>query len=270
LADSPETNYLSQKVPGQTPVRSYKDRDLKLLWGLAAARCSNPNCRKPLIKEATAKDPHAVVGKIAHISDFSPSPNSPRSDPSLTTGELNAYENLILLCGDHHDEIDKQKKTFPRETLLRWKREHEAWVFSRLQQVIPTIGFAELEVVCQGIIAGSQPPSEPVLPTPPAEKMRKNGLSEKLRLRLTLGLSVFTEVEHFVQGVARLNSHFPEQLKAGFVLRYNEFLQRGTQGDALFEALHDFASSSSSNFERQAAGLGVLCYLFQKCEVFEP
>lgn len=257
-------------MSGQSPVRSYQDRDLKLLWGLAAARCANPACRKPLIKEPTERDPHAVLGKIAHINDFSPSPDSPRSDPSLTVQELNAYENLILLCGDHHDEIDKQKRTFPREMLFAWKCEHEAWVFSRLQQVVPTIGFAELEVVCQGIIGGSCPPSEPAVPTPPAEKMRKNGLTEKLRLRLTLGLSVFTEVEHFVQSVARLNSHFPEQLKEGFVGRYNEFLQRGVQGDALFESLHDFASSSSSNFERQAAGLGVLCYLFQKCEVFEP
>ncbi|MBM3853875.1 MAG: HNH endonuclease [Verrucomicrobia bacterium] len=257
-------------MPGIRPSRSYHDRDLKLLWGLAAARCSHPNCRKPLIKEATEHDPHAVLGKIAHINDFSPSTDSPRADSSLTITELNAYENLILLCGDHHDEIDKQKRTFPRETLLKWKREHETWVFSRLQQVVPTIGFAELEVVCQGILAGTQRPSELATPTPPAEKMLKNKLTEKVRLRLTLGLSVFSEVEHFVQSVARLSPHFPEQLKAGFVRRYNELVQQGIEGDALFEALHDFASSGSSNFERQAAGLGVLCYLFQKCEVFEP
>ncbi|MCX5727746.1 MAG: HNH endonuclease [Nitrospirae bacterium] len=250
--------------------RSYTDRDLKLLWGLAAARCSHPDCRKPLIREATKDDPHAVLGKIAHISDFSPSPDSPRTDPSLTVSELNAYDNLILLCGDHHDEIDKQKRTFPKDKLLKWKREHEAWVFSRLEQLVPSIGFAELEVVCQGIIGGSTPPSDPKIPTPPLEKMRKNGLTEKLRMRLSLGLSIFTEVEQFIQGVARLNSHFPEQLKAGFIRRYDDARQQGILGDALFETLHDFASSGSSNFERQAAGLAVLCYLFQTCEVFEP
>jgi hypothetical protein len=81
---------------------------------------------------------------------------------------------------------------------------------------------------------------------------------------------VFNEVEQFVQSVARLDSHFPERLKTGFVTRYNDFLANGVSGDALFEALHDFASCSSSNFDRQGAGLGVLCYLFQKCEVFEP
>ena len=257
-------------MTSQRPTRTYKDRDLKLLWGLAAARCSHPTCRKPLIRDATEHDPHAVLGEIAHISDFSPSPDSPRSDPSLTASELNSYENLILLCGDHHDEIDKQKKTFPRMKLLAWKREHETWVFSRLEQQVPSIGFAELEVVCQGLIGGALPPSEPGTPTPPIEKMQKNALTEKIRLRLTLGFSVFNEVEHFVQDVARLNPHFPEQLKAGFVTRYDEFRRRGILGDGLFMSLCDFASSGSSNLDRQAAGLGVLCYLFHKCEVFEP
>lgn len=252
------------------PVRSYKDLDLKLLWGLAAARCSNPTCRKPLIKEATEQDPHAVLGRIAHIHDFSPSPDSPRADPSLTLQELNAHENLILLCGDHHDEIDKQKRTFPRETLLGWKREHEAWVFSRLEQATPGIGFAELEVVCGALLDAAGQPSDQFIPTPPAAKMKKNGLSEKLLRKLQLGLSMFSEVDAFIQSFGRLNSSFPERLKSGFTKRYNEYLADEVHGDALFEALHDFASSSSSNFERQAAGLGVLCYLFQKCEVFEP
>jgi hypothetical protein len=251
-------------------VRSYKDRDLKLIWGLAAARCAHPECRRPLIKEATDKDPHAVLGKIAHINDFSPSSSSPRSDASMSVPELNSYDNLVLLCGNHHDEVDKQKNTFPCETLLKWKQDHEAWVFSRLEQAVPTIGFAELEVVCQGVIGGALPPSNPTAPTAPLEKMRKNGLTDKMRLKLTLGLSVFNEVEGFVQSVTRLDPHFPERLKTGFVTRYNDFLAKGISGDALFTALHDFSSSSSSNFDRQGAGLGVLCYLFQKCEVFEP
>lgn len=100
--------------------------------------------------------------------------------------------------------------------------------------------------------------------------MRKNSLTDKVRLKLTLGLSVFNEVENFVQSVTRLDPHFPERLKSGFVTRYNDFLEKGINGDALFTVLHDFSSSSSSNFDRQGAGLGVLCYLFQKCEVFEP
>jgi hypothetical protein len=249
-------------------MRSYTDRDLKLLWGLAAARCAHPECRKPLIKEATSLDREAIIGKIAHINSISP--NGPRHDPTKSVDYLNSYDNLLLLCGNHHDEVDPQESTFTVDVLHQWKANHEAWVFSRLEQAVPVIGFAELEVVCQGVIGGVLPPSNPVAPTAPLEKMRKNGLTEKVRMKLTLGLSVFNEVESFVQSVSRLDSHFPERLKTGFVTRYNDFLAKGINGDALFEALHDFSSSSSSNFYRQGAGLGVLCYHFQKCEVFEP
>ncbi|MFA6545703.1 MAG: hypothetical protein WCS99_14900 [Limisphaerales bacterium] len=255
-------------MPNNHPTRSYKIRDLKLLWGLAAARCAHPECRKPLVKEATPLDREAIIGKIAHIISISPS--GPRHDSTKSADYLNSYENLLLLCGNHHDEVDPQESTFTVDTLRRWKADHEAWVFSRLEQAVPTIGFAELEVVCQGVIGGALPPSNPTTPTAPLEKMRKNGLTDKVRLKLTLGLSVFNEVEGFVQSVTRLDPHFPERLKTGFVTRYNDFLAKGISGDALFTALHDFSSSSSSNFDRQGAGLGVLCYLFQKCEVFEP
>jgi hypothetical protein len=256
-------------VPSQSSARSYKDRDLKLLWGLAAARCGYPGCRKPLIKEATERDREAVIGKIAHI--ISISPNGPRHDPTMKAVDfLNSYDNLLLLCGNHHDEVDAQEATFTVETLRQWKAKHEAWVFSRLQQAMPGIGFAELEVVCSALLDAAAQPSDQFVPTAPAEKMRRNGLTDKLRRRLSLGLSMFNEVEAFIQSFSHVDSHFPERLKVGFVRRYNEFRAREICGDALFESLQDVASGGSSNFERQAAGLSVLCYLFQKCEVFEP
>ncbi|MFA6563471.1 MAG: HNH endonuclease signature motif containing protein [Verrucomicrobiia bacterium] len=257
-----------KKVPAQSPTRNYKAHDLKLLWGLAQARCAYPACRKLLIKEATEHDREAVIGKIAHI--ISISPNGPRHDSTKTADFLNSYANLLLLCANHHDEVDAQASTFTVETLLRWKKDHEAWVFSRLEQAASGVGFAELEVVCSAWVETGGKPSDVSAPTAPAEKMKKNGLTDKLRPRLSLGLSLFPEVESFVQGFGRLDSTFPERLKTGFVKRYNECLAREIKGDALFEALHDFASAGSSNFVRQAAGLGVLCYLFQKCEVFEP
>jgi hypothetical protein len=254
-------------MAGTRIVRNYKDHDLKLLWGLAAARCAYPECRRPLIKEAALLDREAVIGKIAHINSISP--NGPRHDSTKTAHYLNSYDNLLLLCGNHHDEVDQQESTFTVGTLQTWKNVHEAWVFSRLEQAIPAIGFAELEVVCQGLIGAAHPPSNPALPTTPLEKMRKNRLTNGVRLKLTLGLSIFNEVESFVQSVARMDPHFPERLKTGFVTRYNDFLAEGVDGDVLFNTLHDFSSSSSCNFDRQSAGLGVLCYLFQTCEVFE-
>lgn len=40
-------------------------------------------------------------------------------------------------------------------------------------------------------------------------------------------------------------------------------------GDELFNGLLDFASLGATDFKQRAAGLTVLVYLFEKCEVFE-
>ena len=73
-----------------------------------------------------------------------------------------------------------------------------------------------------------------------------------------------------MEEVTKLDDQFPERLRAGFLRKYAEFHEGRLESDALFVALHDYASGGSSDFNRQAAGLGVLCYLFQKCEIFEP
>ncbi len=135
---------------------------------------------------------------------------------------------------------------------------------------MPGIGFPELEIVCRGILGTASQPSDPTIPTAPAKKLDKNGLTERVRFKLSLGLSKFPEVEQYVSGISRLDPHFPERLKAGFVERYNGFLNQVFTGDSLFESLLEFASAGSANFERKAAGLAVLCYLFHKCEVFDP
>src|SRR5206468_3127708 len=86
--------------------RSYKDKDIKLLWGLAAARCAFPKCRHPLILDETETDPMATIGQMAHIIAHSPAVVAPRSDPNFDEALRDAYENLILLCDTHHATVD--------------------------------------------------------------------------------------------------------------------------------------------------------------------
>ncbi len=51
----------------------------------------------------------------------------------LTEQERNRYANLILLCGTHHDEIDKlNPQDFPVEKLHDIKTSHELWVEEQL------------------------------------------------------------------------------------------------------------------------------------------
>ncbi len=248
--------------------RQYPAPDVKMLWGFAAARCGFPGCRVECVEKATAKDPAVILGKIAHI--VAHGDKGPRADISLPVASRDRYDNWILLCGPHHDIVDGQPNTYTVTNLRTWKAEHELWVRESLASAMPEVGFAELEIVTKGILQDSAPSDVTFTLTAPQEKMRRNGLSSRVGIRVTMGLSKVHEVEAFVASVVRVVPAFAEDLKAGFTRRYVQLQQDGISGDGLFESLHDFASGGSRDFTRQAAGLAVLMYLFERCEVFEP
>lgn len=245
--------------------RGYADRDIKLLWGLAAGRCSR--CRCVVVAEGTTSDPHTIVGEIAHI--VAHGDHGPRSDPALQRADRDKYENLILLCPNDHTIVDKQDSTYTVDDLKRWKRDHERWVSERLREEVPGIGFAELEVVTSALLRASITPSADFVVLDPAEKMRRNGLTDAVRLELMLGLAKAPEVEAFVVHVGMMDPDFPERLKAGFVQEYRRLRSLGVEGDALFAVLADFSAAGHSEFRYLAAGRAVLAHLFEKCEVFE-
>jgi hypothetical protein len=245
-----------------------KDKEIKILWGLAAARCSYPDCRRPLVLEKTDKDPAATIGEMAHIIAFSRD-KGPRSDPSFQADLRDTHENLILLCDTHHSMVDKQPNTFTCSDLRHWKLQHETWVAIRLKEEMTNVNFTELEMVANALLAGDQTASNSFALTPPREKMDRNELNQTRGL-VMLGLANAKVVERFVQSFSAIQPNYVEQLKAGFLVEYNRRFLDGLRGDALFEAMREFSSSGSPSFLRQAAGLSVLVYLFEKCEVFTP
>ena len=250
--------------------RNYREIDLKLLWGRSAARCAFPDCPTELTQEGTHKDPAVVIGEMAHIVAGSQDENrSPRYDPAYPRELLDTYENLILLCPTHHTLVDKQHNTYTVDDLKTWKSELEDWVAIQLSKEIPNVGFAELEILTNGILGSPGAESVFEKPLDPREKMARNQLTEKVGFELRIGLSKAHEVRSFVSGVARLDPRFPERLKAGFTVEYRRLVEMGVIGDALFEGLVDFASSGKHEFRYRAAGLAVLAYLFEVCEVFE-
>ena len=72
--------------------RNYLEKDLKLLWGLAAGRCAFPNCRIECAVGATDKDGPATLGRIAHIIVHKN--DGPRGDPQFPEDERDRYDNL--------------------------------------------------------------------------------------------------------------------------------------------------------------------------------
>ena len=104
------------------------EKDAKLLWGLAAGRCSNPGCNCECAPFLDAESP-TIIGEMAHI--VAKRPGGPRG---VASGGSDKYDNLILLCPTHHTEVDKASDgTFPEEMLLEWKEAHEQRVREALR-----------------------------------------------------------------------------------------------------------------------------------------
>ncbi len=59
-------------------------------------------------------------------------PGGPRSG-NISSREIDAYRNLILLCPTHHKEVDDQPHEYTIEALREIKRKHEEWVDETLE-----------------------------------------------------------------------------------------------------------------------------------------
>ncbi|GLS87977.1 hypothetical protein GCM10010873_29510 [Cypionkella aquatica] len=108
----------------------FSQKTLKMLWGRAAGRCSMPDCRTALVMDATETDDQALVGENCHI--VAEEDAGPRGDKLFPVSSRNVYGNLILLCANHHTQIDKQADYYTREFLHKTKLEHEEWVAGSL------------------------------------------------------------------------------------------------------------------------------------------
>jgi hypothetical protein len=245
--------------------RHYTEKTIKLLFARSAF-CAFPGCRAPLADKApNGRD--LVVAQIAHIAGLEPL--SARHDPAMTSDERNHYDNLILLCGTHHNAyVDAAPDAYPLDVVRRWKREHEQWLQERLRAEMPRVGFAELEVVMRAIAGAPSAPTRDLILLPPAVKMHRNDLTGACGL--AMGLAKVAEVKALLQKFSELDPAFPERLRAGFSLEYERLVgQDGLRGDELFFALRTFAAGHSTDLRMQDAALAVLSYLFEACEIFE-
>lgn len=106
------------------PARRYSEKTLKVLFGTSVNQCAHPDCTNPVIAPATDDSDAAVLGEISHI--YAASDDGPRGKPGLTDDERNAPDNLVLLCGHHHNLVDDQWETYPAQTLQSWKKAQTA------------------------------------------------------------------------------------------------------------------------------------------------
>ncbi|MFM5892140.1 MAG: hypothetical protein ACKOQS_28255 [Dolichospermum sp.] len=138
-----------------------------------------------------------------------------------------------------------------------------------LVDAMTNITFRELRMVTDGIFTMPVEFDESYTVVPVVEKMLKNELTGPAQRKLTSGVIQAKMVAKFVEGQVKTNRYFPDQLKAGFTQEYQRLRAAGLTGNALLDALHEFSCNHSTDYDLQAAGLAVLYYFFEKCEVFE-
>jgi hypothetical protein len=187
----------------------------------------------------------------------------------MTDEERSAPSNLLVADPRCHTRIDNDAVSFTVQKLTAIKSEHEQQVRSKQREIIPTIGFPEFEVVIEFLRRApisSETGSDLVL-VPPAEKIARNGLSEAVKGQITLGMAQTWQVKDYLN--RQPDAGFSDRLRRKFVEEYRRLREAQASPDALFGSLLSFCTLDSPELRTQLAGLSVLTYFFELCEVFE-
>lgn len=239
--------------------------DRLILYGKSGRRCSMPDCRANLIPEI-APDIETNISENAHIKAFGDS--GPRSDKKMNQSEKNSYENLLLVCSSCHTIIDKNPGVYTVEKLLKIKNDHEQWVLEKLNNEIPSIGFSELDDILKYLISDQITVKESYQLIKPTQKIEKNNLSPPIAQSILRGMIGSYQVKEYIQ--KHPDSNYGNRIRERFVNEYNQlYKNEKLVGDDMFYRLLDFASLHSNDPKKVGAGLSVLIYFFETCEVFE-
>lgn len=122
----------------------------KELWARSGNRCSI--CKKELVKQLSEKEGTFIIGDECHI--ISSSADGPRYRPGL--GDYDSYDNLILLCKNHHREVDENCTSYSEELLHYIKTNHENWVRESLDKSDPNKKMVKKPRFVKRILTGKE------------------------------------------------------------------------------------------------------------------
>ncbi|MCT6819504.1 MAG: HNH endonuclease [Bombella apis] len=213
-------------------------------------------------------DAPGTKGEAAHIC--AASPGGPRYDPEMSDEKRNSCSNLMYLCPNHHTEIDKTNPDkYSADDLFSMKRKHE-------QRVLATrfndVKFEELEEVSSHIISNyrNYSAASDFRKIPMDEKIDRNNLTEDDRYVIERGLEISSMIEKFLkQKVEKEDPDFINRLLAGFQNEYSGLYRKGKRGQDLFKGMCDYTESCHGSPGLRQAGVAVLVYFFETCDLFE-
>lgn len=93
-------------------------RDIKRLFALSGNRCAFPKCQSAIVQDG------GLIGEVCHIK--ADKPGGPRYDSTQTEAERQTFQNLMLMCANHHKVVDDDVEAYTVERLMRMKAAHES------------------------------------------------------------------------------------------------------------------------------------------------
>ncbi|MDO6431577.1 hypothetical protein Q4E93_13310 [Flavitalea sp. BT771] len=101
-----------KRKPVPTPIK-------QKLMAHTGNQCAMPDCTNLLYENDVYR------GQIAHIYPVG-GPPAPRHDPSITQAFIDSYDNMLVVCGLCHPEVDHVPLLYTAEDLFTIKHNHEA------------------------------------------------------------------------------------------------------------------------------------------------
>ncbi|NNU26167.1 ABC-three component system protein [Isoptericola sediminis] len=245
----------------------------RVVYQRSGGRCAYPGCGAELVMDAISPgDQPKSTGKVAHIA--AASPGGPRYDASMTRDQRRSANNLIYLCGPHHDAIDFQLDHHTREFLTEAKLNHERAVARATRAALGNVTNYELDTICSTIASAPSDQAIPLIdpPVEVREKIELNDLGAASREKIRDGLSQSARVAAFIAFQGTYSRNFGQRLVARFKADYYAARADGLDSDEVFDYLIEQAyenAGPTDTPEIRAAALAVITHLFEICEIFE-
>lgn len=237
-------------------------KDERILHTKSGNRCAM--CKIVLVEPNNINA--SCIGENAHI--FGEKPDAARYDKKQSEDFINSEKNLIFLCCNCHKKIDTDITAYPTHYLFETKSKHENWVSEKLKEEILSFSFAEIEVLVNHLLEcrGNKLTTISYDVLKIGDKITKNSL-EDVQQYITMGLTSSKTILEFINGYP--TTSFSKKLTGIMSDEYKRLKAEGIDSLNIFYDLWEFASGSKEDFKYKAAGLGILTYFFEECEVFE-
>lgn len=129
-------------------VTNITNKNQNLLWAISGGRCEYEGCNKILHTDILTKKKYNSA-YIAHI--VADKPGGPRGDAMRSELLCDNISNLMLLCNDHHNLVDKVDIEGHSESrLLTMKRQHE----ERIRRITDIASNMSSEIILYGANIG--------------------------------------------------------------------------------------------------------------------